>query len=103
METLFDYKLYEDNAGFYSLFVRDFGGQQLHDVTPALYCFVSGRRGDVVSALGEIISSPGGVDLSKWVGFGVCDDPEGALAEIEAIVDAGNGGARLVLIGDIYA
>lgn len=102
MNTWFDYKCYEDNAGGYYLFVRDFGGPQLHGVEPVMYCFFSPDRAEIVNALGEIMINPEGTDLAEWTGWGDCEDPEAALAEIEAIVEARNGGAKLIASGDIY-
>ena len=103
MDIWYDYRLIMDNAGGCHLFVRDFGGPQLHGVEPTMYCFYSNDRAEITRALAEIMTSPDGVDLTDWSGWGDIDDPDAHLKELEAIIAERNGGAVLVADGSIYA
>lgn len=99
----FDYKLIEDNAGHCYLFVRDFGGPQVHGIEPTLYCFSHGLRSELVRALAEIMESPKQIDLDEWSGWGDHDDPETLLAELQKLIDEGKNRANVVMDGNIYA
>lgn len=103
MEQYFDYKLIENNAGIYYLFVRDFGGPQVHGIEPKLYCFSSGDRAELINALCEIMSNPGEAYLDEWSGLGDIDDPSATLDVLQGWIEESKGGATLVAEGDIYA
>lgn len=108
MTIRYDYKVYKDNSGRANLFVRDYGDTYTPSVEKSeLYYFSCDEgREEAAKYLAEIMADPDNICLNEWH---ISEyDTTGAEAQecmeqLEAWEVEGNGGARLIMEGDIYA
>lgn len=103
----YDYKVYKDNSGRVNLFVRDYGDTYAPSVEKSeLYYFSCDEgRAEAAKYLAEIMSDPNEVYLSEWhiSDFDTTgSDAQALLKELKSAEAEGNGGAWLIMEGDIY-